>query len=177
MTAVESQLWNMTPGSSDRIFGVDLRKRSRRRAVVTMMYSTFLIGGILGRLWKASGNGWLAAPAIALLVVGLAGYFLLVTLTKRFRAAAPGTDDEADEREARVRDQAGAKAYRYVSTAVLLGLGWLEVTAGDPKVRTPRTTGDWSLVAAVFMLFALTLPQALVAWSEPDIAEDDKSAD
>lgn len=77
-------------------------------------------------------------------------------------------DDELDEREVAVRNAAYFVAFRAMSiyAVILTPLAW--ATRPGIAVLTLH------LLAIPLMTMAITLPQAVVLWTEPDVPEEAK---
>ena len=93
-------------------------------------------------------------------------------LAPRIWRAANEPDDALDEREQRVRDRAYLRSYQALAALVVLG-GVYAALAWDTRARwglwLPQT---WNEVQAVFcglLLLAMTLPAAVIGWTEPDL--------
>jgi hypothetical protein len=149
--------WNGT-------FSTILTRRSRRGAVLAAYGGYLTMTGIwyLARRVDSLALWLLVIPLALVLMTGLA-----VLLTSSVWHAANEPDPHLDERQQRVRDRAYLQSYRLLasltSLAVLYGgLAW------DNAWWLPST---WNQVQALVwgvLLLTLTLPAAVVAWTEPD---------
>ena len=100
------------------------------------------------------------------------GLFMLAGLAVLFTSwvwhAANEPDAALDERQQRVRDRAYLYSYRGIAGVAVLatvygGLAW------DNGLWLPNT---WNQVQAVvwgILLLAMTLPSAVIAWTEPEL--------
>lgn len=137
-------------------------RRSTRRALVVTQYAGFL-GMVLA--WS-----FMDAPLRWALVIplGLASIVALgMLMAPRLLGTSDGADAELDERQLQIRNAGYLQAYRVLAAVVLLVALYL-LMAGDsdwwfPTTENERTAlfwGTWGLV--------LTLPGAILAWTEPD---------
>lgn len=135
-----------------------LRPLPRRRALVVVALGA--IAALSGTLWLA-GSAWLAA---LLWLVAVAG---LVLLRRVVRETADLPDDALDERLVAVRDSAYRTAFATVAAlcvAVLVPL-WIAVDGFDYTV----TAGNLHALLWAVILTTLTLPSAILAWTERDL--------
>ena len=154
---------------NSRFLGIDMATRGNRRGLVALVILG-LVATWAYALAEPSHRGigsvllW-AALLVNFLVFGGYGRWGLV---KPFNDCPPGASVDAtlrnDERERQARDRMHFYAYRTVMVLLLLGFSvlWLWPTLG---VETARA----------FMLglaaLGMTLPQALLLWSEPSFDE------
>lgn len=141
-----------------------------RRALVAVYFLLFL-NGLAILFFGAGGPSKDAEVAGILGVLGaviLGGVFYGVSSPADFRPAAL-----LDERQQSVRLRAMADSYRIV--CILLVLAHLVYTLQNLYGYTlgPRASlaGNPSLIFLPFVLLLPSLPQALVAWREPDLPE------
>ena len=182
------------------LFGkhVSMAQRNRRRIVVAVIYgllATLLIGSYLIGSWRAASPYliWAVILACRLFLGGYTPGGLVkpfngkaprnserppnvLALQLRVYPVLPGADGEAyrnDERELRQRDNAHYRAYQVLGISLIVP--WFICSVfGDPKLF------GWSaatvnhlcavLLLAILALF-LTLPQAILLWTEPDMEE------
>ncbi len=153
-------------------FSLVERSRLERRIVVVATYAAFALALLLAPYGKADGLLWLRAAAIGLAVTGAAGYAAILGYSKRFAVRSQRCEHVVpDEREAAVRDRAMARAYTVVAVATIIGGAWMWIAADDPRHWTPRTGTDWFEVLVVTQVVMGSLPQAMIAWGEPDADE------
>jgi hypothetical protein len=100
----------------------------------------------------------------------------LLALQLRVYPAIPGADGEAyrnDERELGLRDRAHYRAYQVLGLSVIAPWA-ISSLFGDPKLfgLSAATVNHLCavLLLAILALF-LTLPQAILLWTEPDMEE------
>jgi vacuolar-type H+-ATPase subunit I/STV1 len=144
--------------------------RSRRRALVLATYLGFaafmavMYGGYTAQpRWPA-----LLAIIAAILFVATAGSFGRLVTAPGY--AADSVDQRLDERQRLVRDRAYRMAYYAVALLFgVLSLGIMYAAGLDDTWSSVR-------VAALFLPWLTflvgSLPTAVVAWTEPDLPED-----
>jgi hypothetical protein len=190
------------------LFGrqVDMAQRTRRRALVVLLYggiAALMIGLWYADEWRATGTYvfWAAMLACRLFLGGIYPSGLIKPFTgkgpREYDAAPPllllklrvyapllGAREGAfrnDERELKQRDRSHYQAYHALGIAVVVA--WLVAYMGMLKPQwmawIPMTPFQifYGLTLATLMLF-LTLPQCILLWTEPDMeAEPMVSAD
>lgn len=146
-------------------------KRSRRRTLVLATYLGF--AAFMAVMYRGYTNEprWPAPLAVsaAILFVATAAAFLRLLTAPGY--AADSVDRRLDERQRLVRDRAYRVAY-YGLTLLFgaLSLGVLYAASSED---------NWSSVqvAALFVPWLTflpgSLPSAVVAWTEPDLPDDD----
>ena len=174
---------------------VDMAPRTNRRALVVSIYVG--LAALMAGLWMVDGwhvTGvylWIATILVNRLFLGGYGFgglvkpfsgqaprrseapppFLMLAL-RVYQPPPAANEYRNDEREMRQRDRAHYQAYQAITVA-LAGI-WL---LADWKLRQPRML-SWVPVTADVMLYglvlaaimvAITLPQAILLWNEPDM--------
>lgn len=156
--------------------GFSMAERNHRRALVVGTY--FVLSALMTAIAAATGDVALVAWAWIVVAWNVASGAILgrlVTNTSipqniRFGplldlglAAKPREPDAMDERDVAVRNAACFKAYRAIGMYVfLLAL----LVPGIKHIATVRT---FEVLLAPLLAMAVTLPQAIVLWTEPDI--------
>lgn len=178
---------------------LDMARRARRRALVVWIYAA--LAGLIAAVWSLShwhGSGayiiWAALIACRFF---LGGYYR-GGLVKPFQYRRPMREDAApslpalklrmyrpvlasdeagmrnDERELHQRDRAHYLAYQAMGMAVvLLALVASMRTVLPPLrawIRMPADELYYGLALITLTLF-LTLPQAILMWTEPDMEQ------
>jgi len=177
---------------------LDMAPRTDRQALVVLIYSglaALMVWLWFFDRWHASGY-WMIFASLLLSRLFLGGY-TIGGLIKPFsgtgprrsprppsmlalglRLYRPQPDDNVyqnDERELRQRDRAHFRAYQVL--AVALVLAWLLASLKRNKPQLlgflPGTADHllYGLVLAAVVL-ALTLPKAILLWTEPDMERD-----
>jgi len=135
---------------------------------LAVLMNHFLLGGY-GRSGlvrpfdgKAPRQQNMASPLIPL------GIYLRLT------CALPEGDWRSDERETALRDRVHYQAYQWISAA--LGAVWLLsgwATAKSSSLPALRSAAEMLLYPVVLasVVLMLTLPQAMLLWNEPEMAE------
>jgi hypothetical protein len=179
---------------------VNLSLRRQRRALVVCIYAGLAVAmALLGVLdqWRTSGY-YLVFLALGVNHFLLGGYgrgglvrpfggqprservpspVIPLGLYLRLTHAAPEGEWRSDEREVAARDRAHFQAYQCLSVAICvmwLLSGW--ATAKSASVPVLHTIAAEVLYPAVLaaVVLMLTLPQAILLWTEPDMAEMDE---
>lgn len=78
-----------------------------------------------------------------------------------------GTDELLDERQRLLRGRAYLNAYRVLGLLFMLLLLYISL-AVDQGWPMPHGYSAWNLLYMAALLLSLTLPSALLAWTEPD---------
>jgi len=107
------------------------------------------------------------AGALALLLAGVAAAaYGVVTLMGRTFVNAPNIRDAAlDERQRSRRNDALARSYPVIGIFMALCLAYMMIGDAWPAVR------NFTVIEALFwaaFLLAISLPSAIIAWTEPD---------
>lgn len=137
--------------------------RARRRALVVGFYLAFAASVALH---MTSGPGSLVLLASAMFTAIFTGRLLLHLI----RSPAPD-----DERMRRVREQAYHQAYRIFTYLILAAMSCVLVvfvTGGRWVPYTPHTASQWMDFLQVVCWIVITLPFALMVWTEPDLPVD-----
>lgn len=184
------------------LFGrqIDMARQTRRRMLVVLIYAgiaALMIGLWFADHWRWSGNYvfWAALLACRLF---LGGHYLgglikpfngkgpkqysepppLLLLKLRVYAPLLATEDGAfrsDERELKQRDRAHYQSYQALGMGVLLALWVAQIGMNHPQwlawIRMTPFQIVYGLMLVMIMLF-LTLPQCIMLWTEPDMAEE-----
>lgn len=178
---------------------VDMAQRHRRRILVIAIYAALAV--LMACLWRFTqwhGSGIWAFWAVMLACRFFLGGYYAGGLVKPFSNKAPRRTEQAppllmlklriyrplpaegepyrnDERELRQRDHAHYAAYQTLGGA--LAVVWLlaSIRNDSPKVFDWLTMPSDELFCGLTMIaltLFLTLPQALLLWSEPDMEAD-----
>ena len=170
--------------------------RRRRRALVIAIYLS--LGSLLSAafLWAPSilgSSGWV------LLLVALLNWVVFGGLTTRglvrpfssdirpiwfrddpppasiidrwfWRRSPSRKDIQTDERDDRLRDRVHYLSYRILSLLTYLVWGLFATVRMGPVFGMKGLPFDFALLVAVAsVMLALTLPQAILLWTEPDM--------
>lgn len=136
---------------------------AQRRLCVVATYAGFLV---MTLAWSFIEQPWRWLVIIPLGLLMLLAFSRLVQSQKM--GTSDGADQELDERQLQVRNVGYLNAYRGLGFLVVLFALYYFI-AGDtgwwlPTTENERTAffwGTWGLI--------LTLPTAILAWTEPDI--------
>jgi hypothetical protein len=183
-------------------FTINMRSRSRRRALVLLVY--LLLSAMLAASlrWVPStlgSVGWLI-PLIALINRMIFGGLTTRGLVRPFSSSlrpvwfsddpppssridrwfwrrSPSRKDlQADERDDRRRDRVHYISYRILAFLTMLVWGLFEVVRSGPLFGTRGLPFNFALAVALAVpMLALTLPQAILLWTEPDMEEPNES--
>ena len=178
---------------------VDMSLRARRRVLVMSIYATLLLGILLIAWVSRFYEAWQICGAyivfLALMInrVLLGGYargglvrpfsnretesaarpvpYVLLGLYLRL-ADSSDRSWRNDERELDLRDRAHYNAYQAISVA--LAILWLLTGSFANRILSKlhfSTGAMLYLVTLAAVLLAITLPQAILLWNEPDMVE------
>ncbi len=177
---------------------IDMTSRTRRRALVVLIY--FAIAVAIAGLWHL--DRWHTSGACLILATIPLNRFLLGGynfggLIKPFNGKAPRQNHEPpshlalvlridrpqpdereyrnDERELHQRDQAHYRAYQALCIAIIALWAMTNFAAnGSHLLARVPIPADMLLygVATATLTVAVTLPQAILLWTEPDMEPD-----
>lgn len=158
-----------------QLLGYRIESRARRRGVVIVLYASYAALIACFALASRSGVGWI-------FLAGLlpAGLLLMSAFLALSQLALPYADEGVgvtltpmDERQLQVRDRAFYRAYQWLSS--LAGLWIVYETIARTAVRqwfwVPETFEEYQAVVWGYLLVAMTLPSAIIAWTEPDLPD------
>jgi len=169
------------------ILGFSMASRKNRRVMVAVNYGLLLplmAGIILFRppTYHVPGLKIIMWVAVAFFTVGFAILGKIVDPTtfplpsprggetiSLGLAHAPQSQVEPDERDISVRNTAYFQAYRALATYIYVGA---LLSAGIDAWSFPLAMKTLQLFSVPLLAMALTLPQAIILWSEPDIPEE-----
>ena len=179
---------------------VDMAPQARRRTLVILIYAALALlmaGLFLADRWRTTGY-YLVFATMLINRLFLGGYdfgglirpfngkaprrndqpppFLLLAL-RVYQPPPPDASYRSDERELQQRDRAHYTAYQAI-TVVLMPL-WL---LSQWSTFTPRLLAHIPISPSLFIyglvlatiIVALTLPQSILLWSEPDMEPNDE---
>jgi hypothetical protein len=94
-----------------------------------------------------------------------------------WRRSPSRKDLQSDERDERRRDWAHYVAYRVLSLSTYIVWGLFAIVRMGP-LGTFGIPFDFALLAALAVaVLAMTLPQAILLWTEPDMEADGEAAE
>jgi hypothetical protein len=177
---------------------VDMARQARRRTLVVLIYAAMLAlmtGMWFVDHWRTTGTYvfWAALLACRLFLGGYYRGGLVKPFNNRIprhvdrapsflalglRVYNPLPEDDrsylSDERELAQRDHAHYLAYQAITAAILVPwfLSYLRMLKPG-WIQWPGVSGDQVFYGLTLMIFllAFTLPQAILLWTEPDMAE------
>lgn len=160
-----------------RLLGIAVNSQARRRGLVLTLYASYALLVTCFALASATGPGFVFT--LALLPVGLLLVFAFLALSQialPYSSEGVGvTLPPLDERQVQVRDRAFYRAYQILAS--IFGL-WIvyESIARDMTRQWfwfPSTTDEYQAIVWGYLLVAMTLPSAVIAWTEPDAVRAD----
>ena len=151
--------------------GAFWRSQQRRRAAVICLYLGYLVG-FLSCALTTRGS---IPQGLGVLLMGVsaltAGFGLLGVLQAR-QVLFLGSVGMMDERQQAVRDRAYYSAYRGLSLVVLGGILYLARGQFRRSQPVELARSEVLLLAGGLLLLIVTLPSAIMAWTEQDPPED-----
>jgi hypothetical protein len=155
---------------------VRINTRLRRRVLVLAFYAS----GALGCGFSVLIHSHASEGALTWYWIGMVTGFLLLTpcwiaLVNWLREYGfPGDHrlhTSRDERQEQVRHAAYVRAYWILVNVVCLGSA---VVLSSPTLALPRLLAGFisKPLAALFIILVMTLPSAIMAWTEPDLKEE-----
>jgi len=147
------------------------RSRTLRRRSVLAAY-----GGLLGWVawsWlnlRIDPATWIKAGIFLAIAVHFVGLAVLASARGGVWKLANEPDARLDERQRAVRDRAYRRGYALLGAAVVLAATYLALALafGWPL---PRSTGAVQMVLWTVIVVTITIPAAVLAWTEPDPAD------
>lgn len=154
--------------------GVSFETRGRRRAVVVNLYASYI--ALVACFAAADRSGIGLVALIALLPIGaslLWSYLALSQITLPYTSDGMGVKlSPLDERQLQVRDRAFYRAYQLLSS--IAGLWIVYETIARTNERqwfwVPVAFDQYQAIVWGYLLLAMSLPSAVIAWTEPDPA-------
>lgn len=163
-------------------FRIHFESRSRRRLFVALCYAVFSLSDLAWCFLNPKMNPG-ASPEDATGAWIIAGcMFLSVVLVMVLTGFSSDLRARGDERETRRREHSVSRAYPYVGFGIMAAL-----FAGSFGVTNPATSPmsqalrdflvqlAFILLMATFFLY-VTLPQAILLWTEPDMEEPERAS-
>jgi hypothetical protein len=161
---------------------IHFESRARRRGFVGLCYAVFVVSDLVWCFLNPKMNPS-ANPRDPLSAWVIAGcMFLSVILIVVFTGVAGNMRGRGDEREIHRREHAYFKAY-FVLGNFLVGALFAGYFSGPNPItplvplwlRTLLIHLPYMLLGAAFILY-VTLPQAILLWTEPDMEENPEPA-
>jgi hypothetical protein len=165
--------------------GFPMSRRHNRRLLVAVTYATLLPLMAAVIVVVPGVNPYLAVWMCFILAYNVASRAILGRLTKdtvlperrggqltslRLAPGQPRGEEEPDEREVAVRNAAHFEAYRVLAMYSIII--WVALPLLLPFSLSASTlVRVLELLAMPLLAIALTLPQAVVLWTEPDVPE------
>jgi hypothetical protein len=98
----------------------------------------------------------------------LVGFFALCSRSLGAWSIAHDSDSSLDEHQQRVRDRAYRPSYWVVALILLLGTAYIQL-ADSSGWWLPSSTEASQGITWTLIFLAMTLPTAIIAWTEPDV--------
>jgi len=139
--------------------------RMERRRLVIAMYGLYLVtfAGL------ATANKTVALLALLPASVSILAFVAVMRFSRAYTLrASPYEAPRPDERQARVRDFAMARSYLILAVIAISCSGLFAAVADDPAWWHAHHRIVSTLSFAVNFL-VLSMPEAIIAWNEPDI--------
>jgi len=163
------------------LLGIPIDRQSRRRLLVVTLYGAYAALVACFALAAPAGVGWLFI--VALLPVGFLLVYAFLALSQvALPYAAEGAGVKLappDERQIQVRDRAFYRAYQGISS--VFGLWIVYETIARTNTRqwfwVPSSFDEYQAIVWAYLLVSMTLPSAIIAWTEPDLTEAGTDAD
>jgi hypothetical protein len=171
------------------ILGFSMARRGSRRRLVVVTYvillafmAVMIVAPRLAPRRRAAGfvSGFafgIAFNVVWLVILGKLAKDTVLPLihggemTSLGLTPQPRREDDLDERELAVRNAAYFKAYRVV--AVYAIIAWMALICSfDLRASIALSLRVWLFIPLLTM--ALTLPPAVILWTEPDVPEEAK---
>lgn len=144
--------------------------RTIRRALVLATYLGYIL--LVAMFWARSVRD---LPAWFLLLVLAPGSVTLLSFVGLYTAThsiADQPDKRLDERQRLIRDRAYRSAYQVLAAVFLMSALYSYIALDSGSLWFPRTANQLNAFFWGAMLLAMTLPTAIIAWTEPDDVDE-----
>jgi hypothetical protein len=147
-----------------RFLGIDLRPRARRRWAVGLVYAAYMAVTVTATHHAFPDDRivvWLASVAVVFF-----GIFGHTGPVKSFDEPQNALNSEVpDERELSQRNRASYLSLRFIAVMFVCN------AVGFSEGRLAHQPGDLVAMALYYAVVAMTLPKAIILWTEPDPRE------
>jgi hypothetical protein len=155
---------------------IPINTRSRRRGLVLTFYASEVLGCVFSVLihtpQPTSRLLWDYVGMVASFFVLTASWLALVRLLREYGFVGDHRlHISRDERQAQVRHAAYVRAYWILMTLVCLTSAVFLSSAALETLRPTLEFVGKPLVPATAIVLAVSLPSAIIAWTEPDLKE------
>jgi len=145
-----------------RILGIETATRAQRRRLVTLMYVSYVLTFVA--MYLRNNPALLVAAPVCVFV-----YAVIVKFTRNYSLrSSPYEAPRPDEREARVREYAMARSYVIIAVVLAVSTAFVAAVA-DEQTWWRLHHRIFSTVGFAVNFLVLSLPEAIIAWSEPDL--------
>lgn len=161
-----------------QLLGIRIDRRSRRRSLVVVLYASYALLVTCFALAERSGFGLIFAAG--LLPSGLAlmsAFWAISQLALPYATEGSGRNEQlVDERQLQVRDRAFYRAYQILSSVFGLWVVYEGIARTNERqwFWVPQTFDEYQAIVWGYLLVSMTLPSALIAWTEPDLIDGDE---
>ena len=139
----------------------------RRRAAVLVNYLMYPLMGLFMTKWLTDSK-YINIAGILITSFLIMGTFIYLYVDTQLWNLGNAPDKDLDERQIQIRD----RAYRYAYMGIALGLlvgGVYYTVAVDKSLWLPSTYDQANYFLWGIILLTLTLPSAILAWTEPEV--------
>ncbi len=161
-----------------QLLGIRIDRRSRRRGLVIVLYASYAVLVTCFALAEKSGIGLVFTAG--LLPSGLAlmsAFWAISQLALPYATEGMGRNEQlVDERQLQVRDRAFYRAYQILSSVFGLWVVYEGIARTNERqwFWVPQTFDEYQAIVWGYLLVSMTLPSALIAWTEPDLIDSDE---
>lgn len=161
-----------------KMLGILIDRQPKRRALVATLYGSY--AALITCFTFASSSGVGLVFAIGLLPAGavlLSAFLALSKFALPYSTEGSGRQTAlVDERQIQVRDRAFYRSYQVIAS--LFGLWVVYEAIARTNERqwfwVPQTFDEYQAIVWGYLILAMTLPSAFIAWFEPDAIEGDE---
>ncbi len=156
--------------------GRNFRRRGARRGVVAAAYLSCCAIVIALAAGSRPGVDLLQLLAFSPFVVMAFCWWIL----NQVGIAYTGTSTHPlDSHQEQVRNRAFFRSYQMICALTSLALLYwmIAATASTIVLWYPSTPGEYATLVLLFLYLSITLPDAFIAWCEPDFPEDARPKD
>jgi hypothetical protein len=150
-----------------RMFGIDFGRQRNRRLAVLALYGAYPFA--VGMFAQGPTHpAWYGAGLAPMAVVAMT-FWVLNQFSVPYAEASGAAPDE---RQVEVRNRSFFRAYQFLAGITSFWLLYqslgISVQRKLPQLWLPQTYSEHSVVFWTFLILALTVPNAILAWAEPD---------
>lgn len=140
----------------------------RRRAAVILNYVMYPVMGLfMGEM--LTDSKWINIVGILLTAGLILGTFMYLYVNTNLWNLGNAPDKDLDERQVQIRNNAYRHAYTVMASLVVLFGLYYAIALDKSVLWIPQTYDQASYFLWGAILLTMTLPSAILAWTEPEV--------